>query len=1132
MPIKNVILTIDPYDTSTWEYHDVENVAEFLMSRYGEWPETARIYHDNISEQTDVTPYNESDIDKLLSLEGRFYVVVYPAGPLAIIIGVVALLAVAALFFLAPKPQASAAVSRVESANSGPRNRQSSNNELSDRKNQARIKGRIPDIYGTVRSTPDLIAAPYTIFENHLEKEIANMCIGRGSYDVEDIRDDTTPVDAIAGTSVAIYAPGTTANSGDAPQLQIGDPSTEGLREVKRITAVNGQTLRPPNDVYVNGASNIYFASPNEIRSTDSGMNFEDKFEPGDVINVTNASVLATLSPGPGTEVRNFAGSYTISSLDADTIVLSSPSTINSAWTGFTTTVAGSVNLSVTGPRWVGPFIVEGDVINEMRTNIVAANGLYKDNGTQYRTDIQFEIEITPVNQSGVPVSASEFFQGTVEGSAVISTTRALTMDMTPVVSNNRYRIRARRITAKDTSFNGQVVDEIKWRDFYLMRDVGDIELGDVTTVHSVTYATSGALAIKERKLNLLATRLLPQRVSGSTFTTELYPTNSAADIFSAICLDPFIGNRSVGEIDFDNIYDTMDEVATYFGTTSCAQFNHTIDATNMSFEETAFVIADAAFCTPYRRGSQIKIYFERQTSDSVILFNHRNKIPGTETRTIRFGVDNDNDGVEYTYTSPKDDAVVTFYIPEDQSAVNPKKVESIGVRSLVCAHIQAYRIWNKLRYQNILSEFDATQEADLLIPNERILVADNTRPDIQDGEVLLQNGLELILSQDVTFQAGVDYVIFLQLADATVQSIPITAGTAPDKVILQNAPALPLVTANDRHHTTYLIVGDNNRSHVPFLVNEKQPKENLTVTIRAANYDDRFYQNDTDYINELVTEEPAGPTYDGPFIIHVTESISNLNFREYCDARGYEDAVGDVTIVVDEECWPYSENPSLPAATIGIFPADSVVNIQLNADIIGAGGAGGAGGDMAIPTYHGANGGNGGDGLDATMVSGFTVNIDGTGRSIFAGGSGGGGGGGGASLIQNGDPEAPMDIPNDSGGGGGGGGRGYLGGAGGTGGIAPISGNNGANGGPGIHGSGAGAGGAGGADPNPGGPNGGGAGGNGGDHGAAGSAGAGGNFNGTFTYTPGSGGASGYAVKGYANITWTVLPTIVGPTT
>ena len=98
---------------------------------------------------------------------------------------------------------------------------ESPNNGLSDRVNRERVNGRIPDIYGTVRSTPDLLCA-HRVFENHVEKEIAYMCIGRGAYEVSDIRDGTTPVADIAGASVAVYGPYTSPNGGQ-PQQVIGN---------------------------------------------------------------------------------------------------------------------------------------------------------------------------------------------------------------------------------------------------------------------------------------------------------------------------------------------------------------------------------------------------------------------------------------------------------------------------------------------------------------------------------------------------------------------------------------------------------------------------------------------------------------------------------------------------------------------------------------------------------------------------------------------------------------------------------------------------------------------------------------------------------------------------------------------
>ena len=280
--MKKVILALNPMEPDTWTTHDVEDVRDFLMHQFEEWPSTARIYHEHVSSANDVTPSNEEDIDRLGELDGAFYVIVYPADPVTIIIAIVAVVVVAAVVL-----QPSIPTPTLRNTQN-----QSPNNELSERSNKPRPLSRIPDIFGTVRSTPDLIAVPYKIFQDHEEVEYAYMCIGRGAYDVSDVRDDTTLAADIAGTSVEVYAPNTSPNSGHAPQLRVGQAINTPLLDVVRSNAVNGQVLRAPNDQSIVGFNNIYFIAPNEIRT--SAFDFTDKFAAGDALTIVRSSVYET----------------------------------------------------------------------------------------------------------------------------------------------------------------------------------------------------------------------------------------------------------------------------------------------------------------------------------------------------------------------------------------------------------------------------------------------------------------------------------------------------------------------------------------------------------------------------------------------------------------------------------------------------------------------------------------------------------------------------------------------------------------------------------------------------------------------------------------------------------------------
>jgi hypothetical protein len=863
MATQTVIIAKNPFEPETWVTHETSDIRELLTKEFTEWPSTARIYHEQVAVENDITPNTEADVERLGELDGVFYVVVYAGDPISIIIAVVSIAFVAASLLLF-RPQ----LPNLRNDTSS-----SPNNSLSDRTNQARPAKRIPDIFGTVRSTPDLLTVPLKIFKGNQEVEICYMCVGRGEYDITDVKDDTTLASSISGMSVEVYAPFTSPKSGDSPQLSIGAPITDELLDVKRITQVNGQTLHATNEKSYTGLFNLRFGYPNRLRDRNHDTDFSKIFEVGDVVTVQ----------APDYNGYNFSGTYTISSFGTlggsgnnNTIYFTNPVAINPDWAALSTfshQETGSlsvVKVQAAVDAIAGPFDVDLGSDGKVIINCVALNGLYEDDGTnQTALSVTVQTSIQALDDSNTPIGTPSLFLNTLVGSSASKSQIGLTFECNPQFKG-KVRIYISRVTPQDKNFEGQVVDEVKVRDLYVVKPITVSDFGNITSVFAVTYATEGALAVKERKLNMLATRKVPQRTGTNTFGS-LVASNSADDIICAMALDEHIGNRSVSELDVPNIYATVAEIISYFGIgTAPSEFCYTFDDNEVSFEETVQTVADAIFCQAYRQGAVIRLAFERQTNNSVLLFNHRNKIPGSERRTVNFGRGEDFDGVEYQYVDPSDDAIIKYYIPGDQSAVNPKQVESAGIRNHEQAYFHAWRIWNKIVYQNTVVEFEGTQESDLIVVQDRILVADNTRSDTQDGEVLAQSGLELTLSQNVTFAMGVSYIIYLQYSNATVEAISVTAGSAPNKVVLATAPAMPLSTDRNNYAlTTYQIVGSNDVRSTPFLVQSKEPQAKFTNIVTAYNYDDRYYGNDdrtthaTDFSNTMFSWDNVCLTWD-----------------------------------------------------------------------------------------------------------------------------------------------------------------------------------------------------------------------------------------------------------------------------
>lgn len=862
------------FDQSSWETVKTDDICATLQQRFLQFPHTARIYQGQINLESDVTPHSIEDIEALQQMEGDFYCVVYPGDPATLLYVAFALIAVVAIAVISSKPKIPNATSRNYQSSSP-------NNALSGRTNQARINNRIPDIYGTVRSTPDLIAVPYSIFKAHVEFEYCYMCIGRGSYelDADTVRDGQTVTSKIEGESVEVFGPNTSPNTGDAPQLRIGPVIDRPVISTVRSKSVNGQTLLAVNDSPSRlTATTLAYGYPQWITTSDPAIDFTSEFSAGQTVIVTNGGSAYTDWSGddgspefhPPIKLINTSGTYVIESVLAKSIKLVNPAAINSDWdnlqftgqavsggyTGYgegissvsSTLLASSSDLD----NWVGPFVLDVTTMNQVICNYVALNGMYKDDGVnQLYTSVDIQMGATPCDAAGVATGPEVFFTVTVQGSSNTTGTRAATL-FADLLAVGRYMVRSQRLTPLDLVFSGSIVDEVKWRDAYASSPVGAVAFGNVTTVHAVTQATQTALAVSERQLNMLVVRKLPVYDFGSNTFAGSEPTNNAADIISAISLDTKIGNRKTEEVDFLNIYETMLAVVSYFGIDEAAEFCYTFDTDNLSYEEMLVTICSAVFCRPQRQGRVIEIQFEQQTDDSALLFNHRNKVPGTETRTATFGPSNNNDGIEYSYVSDVDDAVISFYVPENRSAVNPKKIESIGVRSLKQAHLHSYREYNKLRYQVRTVSFDALQESEIVSVGSRILVADNTRPDTQDGHIEAQDGFVLTLSQPIAIIAGTEYVVFLQLANGFVEILPCSYAPSRNQITLLQAPSMDLVTDDESFvKTLYQIIKTSDLdkgNNKAFLLQEKSPNGSFINSLTAINYDNRYYANDQDF--------------------------------------------------------------------------------------------------------------------------------------------------------------------------------------------------------------------------------------------------------------------------------------------
>lgn len=899
----------------------------------------ARIFLRPACQQNDVTPSNHIDAASLqiLAKTNDFDIVCEAGEPLTIFLVATAVLSAGlAIYTYLNMPD----VPQM--------NQKSGNNELSNRVNRERIKGRVPDPFGTNKCVPDLIAPPILYYkEDGVEVEDCLMCLGRGEFEITDIKDGDTFGSTIEGFSTSVYAPGMSLIG--TPQIQIGEAFTEAPLVGKKSSAITGQTLEAPTESVIDTAieGTMYPQYPNRLYLVGGGLDATFSVGESVVVNAdrigvadvqlsgsTNVEANGVITIGSAVNIENpnnfksiqidtlliqddlnglldLAGRYAVSSIlksgsFAYEIALVNPVSVNPNWALLTddnlansstmlTNNSNSVDISgnyanitaVTSDfieleipaeyqsewdklngitvdsatielrkytdNWLGWFYISSTDIEKLLINFYFPKGLFgtRTDGKDADGEIKYEIEYQQlINNS--PIGSIYRKSGAKYG--LFKSTFGISESiLLPTSFAEGVRVRVRK-TSQNTYARSAVYDEIKLKSVYACSHLKKLVYPDVTLVRSQTVATDGALSVKERQWNCIGTQKLYSYASGARSLSK-QPTNDFADIVTHITLDPLIGRRELSDLDVQGIYATSQEIKNYFGTPLAAHFNYTFDQGSQSFEEALAQIASCVGSNARREGSQIYFQFEKENPNSSILFNHRNKQPFTETRSEKYGVDRDHDGVEVTWIDPADGWVESIIRLPDEFITNPKKLELSGVTNKYQAHFLAHRAWNKIQYQREMVKFTAYGEADLVSLNDRIAVVDDVVPTLtSSGDITYWQGQNISISQPVELDPTKSYTIHLQHLNRSVETMLVTQGADEYSLVLERLPVLPLVVKSEcDEYAKYSITLSTEKDSEAFLITEKSHSGPFESEITAINYDTRYYSNDKDHINNLI---------------------------------------------------------------------------------------------------------------------------------------------------------------------------------------------------------------------------------------------------------------------------------------
>lgn len=808
---------------------------EFVVSRIPDGV-PVRVYLGEIGDDTDVT----DDFDALKD-EDAVYHIIEGAGSGA-------LGAVSKVFGFILKPIAKLfGLNMSANANYTATNNQttSPNNSLTDRSNKPRPYERSYDICGTVQTIPNDLMQTYKAFNSTgALLEYSYYDAGRGHLHIEadGVTEGDTLISDITGSSVAIYAPYTSPNNTASPQLQIGDVIDQKLYVTYSNDDVDGIVLKAPNDIGTNpssGGTAKRISTTGYLYDPSGDSAFSEFLSVGDVAVLSNFDVKG---------ITNLNGSFEVLYVDDFEVRLA----VNGASNWAALTSGQTYTLTERSDTFIGPsntydvsltdwyYMVRGEV-DRVLANVAGQNGLYKYDGGYNRTSVTVELQYQMIDSQRNPLSDIYTVQATITGN---STDYVGTSIYGQLPTASRFRARMRRITNFDKDYDGTVSDEITFINLYGQSLDTTPHYGNRTTVHCTRKQTPRAASIDNPELRMIATEMCYKYLGNGVFDTVMTPNTQAVQSLIRLARDPAVGNLELTTANMDKLLAVQEEIESYFGSELAGQFCYTFDDYDTTMQDIVQAIAEAVFCTAYRKGADIMLRFDRPVAGPEMVFTHRSKTTGTEKWTRTFNDSTTYDSLSFSYIDPDTNVQETIYIPEELGA-NTEEYESKGVRNYQQAYWLAWRRYQRNALSKVVVEFEATEEGALATPGGVISVVKGSRIAPQDGYVVAVNGLTLTLSQPVTFTPGDDHSIILKKRDGSVQSISVIKGRHDREVIMLSAPEEAIYTGNSALKTEFSFGNEARHNAQKIVVSSIDPGDDRTVKITGYNYDDGFYKYD-----------------------------------------------------------------------------------------------------------------------------------------------------------------------------------------------------------------------------------------------------------------------------------------------
>ncbi|ORJ47840.1 phage tail protein [Kluyvera intermedia] len=735
--------------------------------------------------------------------------------------------------FLVPKPAI---------ANTGGNTVDSPNNSLTGQTNTARVYKAKPDIYGQVRSFPDLIQE--SIFEyihqtdndGGLKYVTEWMCIGIGKYTWESVRYSESSLGSLAGAQYQFYQPG-----------EIIPAINEGYG----FDDVDGQEVPGANE---SGDFPIETATANTVVSgTYSGGQiaikivkqaefdyFMELVKPHDVTFTVN--VTYSTPSGSVTKDVTFSGSL-ISSVETNDGAVISPV----HWYTFTFSqlsgppdVPASATINTTKfvlndnqALVVGPFfspVVSTQLWVHMQSQLGPKSGTTEVDVTIWKIDDDY-------NQ--IPGTLQTFHFSVQNNYNETSEVFYNTYKLTPAAGEGRYAVSFRRTN------NSSDANILKVEEIHAVNVRANVVHPTDTLVRVRVRATENATGSRERKYNAIVTRhTISYSMDTQAVDYTLRPSRSFADAVAHTWL--IIGEQPESSIDLYGLYSIVESLPDE----RLGYFDYTFDDENDSLGDRVQAICNAASVIAYWDDGVLTFARDQKIVHPAAVFNRANMKTDEYKITYEATLPGGYDGVQVSYVHPttNNKTYINYRVLDgiiiEQEAQNPNKMEIVGFRNEYQARERAIRETKRLIYSRVKMNAKVFEDGIIQVGSV-IQIPDIYDSNQQQGYITGRAGNDFDTSEPIIFTSSMYVLVTDSLGNPTLR-YPATARSDTPYGFTAAIPGIQLNIWNGdtvQLPSRYLIATVEELDSQLWTVNSIKPNTDNTVSLTVAEYSDAIYQ-------------------------------------------------------------------------------------------------------------------------------------------------------------------------------------------------------------------------------------------------------------------------------------------------